>query len=108
MPLEDPALVKSSASLPGEVLWISLRHPSETLGKLNDDYRGAWVHANTLTVRLDGDLTHRGWTRVSEELWSLERVAEEVATLWMAGTGRLAAPLSVAMSENVNLTRVAA
>lgn len=108
MPLEDPVLVKFSASLPGEALWISLRHPSELLGKLNDDYRGAWVHANTLTVRLDGDESPTGWTRVSKEVWSLERVAEEVAIRWMGGAGRLAAPWSVAVAGNVNLTRVAA
>ena len=109
LPLDNPSLVKQSATLPGEVLWISLRHPTEVLGKLNDSYRGAWVHGNALTIRLDGDEALQGWTRVSDEAWSLERVAEAVAMRWTGGVIPLTTEWPVMESKNNNnLARVAA
>lgn len=108
LPLENPVLVKLSATLPGQVLWISLRNPTEVLGKLNDSYRGAWVDANALTIRLDGDEARNGWTRVSDEVWSLERVAEAVAMRWTGGVVPLTTGWPVLESENHNLARVAA
>lgn len=54
VPLEDGAMANEAASLPGEVLWLSRRHPALVVGQLQEEMRGAWLEGQIAMVNLDG------------------------------------------------------
>lgn len=54
LPLDQPEMVRLSADLPGDILWLSPHPPRSLLGTLIGDFRGAWWEGSLIVLALHG------------------------------------------------------
>lgn len=85
IPVDDLQLVRSAASLPGEVLWLCRRNPASVLGQLDDGFRGAWWEGQGVAVNLDGQTLFIPVAVPASAAGALGGLAEVVAGLWTGG-----------------------
>ncbi len=55
LPLNDVEMVRLSANLPGNLLWLSPRKPEAVAGLLVGDFRGAWWQEQLAVLQLLGE-----------------------------------------------------
>ena len=85
IPVDDLQLVRSAASLPGEVLWLCRRNPASVLGQLDDGFRGAWWEDKGVAVNLDGQTRFIPRAVPVSAARALEGLAQVVGDLWTGG-----------------------
>lgn len=82
IPVESVAMVHAAAALPGEVLWLCRRQPSEVLGQLQETMRGAWREGDAVVVNLDGQPQRVALPVAPAGQDALLLLAEMVTNLW--------------------------
>jgi len=82
LPLNDVEMVRLSANLPGELLWLSPRQPEAVVGLLVGDFRGAWWHGQLAVLQLHGETEAYILPSSHPAIGSLSTLAEIVARRW--------------------------
>ena len=82
LPLNDPEVVRLSANLPGDLLWLSPRRPQSLAGMLVGDFRGAWWEEGLAMVKLNDAVEVYFVPPESPGTGSLATLAQIVALRW--------------------------
>ncbi len=82
VPVENIAVVKAAAELPGEVLWLCSQPPSRLLGHLMEDFRGAWLDGNVIVIQLEGSQCRITLQQPPHPSVALAHLARAVAQVW--------------------------
>ena len=82
LPLNDTDMVRLSANLPGELLWLSPRRPEGVVGLLAGDFRGAWWQGQVAVLQIHGETEDYILPPTHPGIGSLGTLAEIVASRW--------------------------
>ena len=82
LPLTDTDMVRLSANLPGELLWLSPRRPEGVVGLLAGDFRGAWWQGQVAVLQIHGETEDYILPPTHPGIGSLGTLAEIVASRW--------------------------
>lgn len=102
LPVENIALVRDAADLPGEVLWICSRPPSTVLGQLDSGLRGAWLDGDQIVINLDGEPQALALSRPLDVGQVIPWLASLVAHSWAGIAAPHASAESVLLHPNPN------
>lgn len=75
-------MVRAAETLRGEILWLSCRPPSEVVGHLIEDVRGAWYEGDHIVINLDGNPQRFACPEGDGAPSCVERLAASVTELW--------------------------
>lgn len=82
LPLADIEMVRLSANIPGQLLWLSPRPPYSLAGALVGDFQGAWWNGIEACVTLGGEVESYLLPSGSTSIGSIETLALIVALRW--------------------------
>lgn len=82
LPLDNPEVVRLSAKLPGDLLWLSPGRPEAIAGLLVCDFRGAWWEGGFAMVQLRDAIEVYFVPLEFPESGSLSMLAQIVALRW--------------------------
>ncbi len=102
LPLNDVEMVRLSANLPGELLWLSPSRPEAVVGLLVGDFRGAWWQGPLAVLQLHGETEAYILPSSHPEIGSLSTLAEIVACRW-AGQSQAQVHSALLLASGVNV-----
>lgn len=83
VPINDPHLVQTAATLPGQVLWLMSNSPAHVLGLLAEDVRGAWFEGASVVVNVDGKSIRLLMTKAPHPAFAMSYLARIVSDMWI-------------------------
>ena len=101
LPLNDVEMVRLSANLPGDLLWLSPRRPEAVVGLLLGDFRGAWWQGPLAVLQLHGETEAYILPSSHPAIGSLSTLAGIVACRW-AGQSQAQVHSALLLASGVN------
>ena len=101
LPLNDVEMVRLSANLPGELLWLSPSRPEAVVGLLVGYFRGAWWQGQLAVLQLHGEAEAYILPSSHPAIGSLSTLAGIVACRW-AGQSQAQVHSALLLGSGVN------